>query len=343
MQTLLKKTQAYHILKTECAKNQNAHAYLLIFNDAQNLSSALKTFAKLFFHCDELNDAKSQRISQLIDNDSFSDCLCFFTDNKKLAVEDAERIQEESALNAVEGEKKVFLIGDFAEANAQTQNKLLKLLEEPPKDVVFLLGSTTAFPVLSTVISRTKKLEIPPFDILDVAECLFRTYKDKYPRDTYTLCAATSDGNVGQAQNILEGGFYTALMDNAFSLALTTNAKLPVLIKQIGETKHQKQLLALLRIIFRDALLLKMRTMQAVDTSSYVKKMQNPDGKPVDSQLLLRLEKQKLLNVAKKYTFSALLYAQEALSNAEFQIKFNAVFSQCLEICIANILKNNEK
>ena len=343
MQTLLKKTQAYHILKTECAENKNAHAYLLVFNDARNLSVTLKTFAKLFFHCDEPNEEKSERISQLIDNDSFSDCLCFFTENKKLTVEDAEKIQEESTLETVESEKKVFLIGDFAEANAQTQNKLLKLLEEPLKNVVFLLGATTAFPVLPTVLSRTKTLEIQPFDILDVSDCLFRTYKDKYPRETYALCAATSDGNVGKAQNILEGGFYTALIENAFSLALATFEKLPGLIKQIGETKHQKELLALLRIIFRDALLLKMRTMQAVDSSSFIQKMQTPDNRPVDSKLLLRLEKQKLLNVSKKYTFSTLLYAQEALSNAEFQIKFNAVFSQCLEICIANILKNNEK
>ena len=289
--------------------------------------------------CDEPSDMKTQRIAELIDSNGFSDCLFFPADGKKLTVEDAENIREESTLNPVEGERKVFLLGDFAEANAQTQNKLLKLLEEPPRGVVFLLGATTAFPVLPTVLSRTKKLEIQPFDIVDVAECLFRFYGDKYSRETYTLCAATSGGSVGEAQNILEGGFYTALIDNAFALASTTNERLPVLVRQIGETKHPKELLALIRIIFRDALLLKMRTMQSL--SAAAKKMQSPSGKPVDGQLLLRSEKQKLLAVAKKYTFSALLYAQESLSKAELQVKFNAVFPQCIELCIANILEKN--
>ena len=79
-----------------------------------------------------------------------------------LYAEDAENIREETLLSPIEGERKLFVLGDFAEANTQTQNKLLKLLEEPPQGVIFLLGATTVFPVLPTVLSRTKKLEILP-------------------------------------------------------------------------------------------------------------------------------------------------------------------------------------
>lgn len=76
-------------------------------------------------------------------------------------MEDAERILEESALKPVEGNKKLFVAGDFAEATTQAQNKLLKLLEEPPEGVYFLLGATVSFSVLPTILSRTEKLEIP--------------------------------------------------------------------------------------------------------------------------------------------------------------------------------------
>ena len=48
-------------------------------------------------------------------------------------------------------------------------------------------------------------------------------------------------------------------------------------------------------------------------------------------------EKENLLLVAKRYGKSALLYAQTAISNAEKQVTFNAVFSQCIELCIADI------
>lgn len=330
MQTLLKTTQAYSLLQTEGKERRFGHAYLLLFNDPKNIRLALKTFAKLFFDCAETeneggmyasNDKK--RIAELIDNDSFSDCLFFPSQDKKLTVEDAERIQEECTLNPVEGNRKVFLLADFAEANVQTQNKLLKMLEEPPEGVIFLLGATTVFPVLPTVLSRTKKLEIQPFEISEVTECLTRIYGDKYDRETLALCAAASGGSVGEAQNAVEGGYYITLIENALSLALSTPSRLPAIVKEIGETKHQKELLSLLRILFRDAMLLKTQP----SLPRY--------------KLLLPAEKQTTQEIAEKYTLPALFYAQERISEAEKQVKFNAVFPQCIEICIAKILEKN--
>ena len=334
MQTLLKTTKAYNLLKAEGKEGRFAHAYLLLLNDSKNLKEALKTFAKLFFDCEQselFKDCpqtaemqKKRRISELIDSENFSDCLFFPSDGKKLTVEDAEKIREESTLNPVEGDKKVFLLGDFAEANTQTQNKLLKLLEEPPKGVIFLLGATTVFPVLSTVLSRTKKLEILPFNNEEIADCLCRIYKDKYDKNTYALCAATSGGSLGEAQNILEGGYYQELLENALSLVKCSPAKLPLIVKNISETKHPKELLNLLRLIYRDLLLIKTNT----------------DNK--GAKLLLKSEYSCLQELAKNYTLPALFYAQEAISEAEKQVKFNAVFSQCIELCLANIQAKNK-
>ncbi|MBQ8295791.1 MAG: hypothetical protein IJX87_05100 [Clostridia bacterium] len=326
MQTLLKTTRAYQLLQAEAQDGQLSHAYLLTFQDARNLRTALKTFAKLFFGClDDTNlTAKQQRISNLIDAENFSDCLFFPADGKKLTVEDAEKIQEESVLNPVETEKKLFILSDFAEANTQTQNKLLKLLEEPPQGVTFLLGATTVFPVLQTVLSRTKKLEILPFDVTDVTRCLQRIYGDKYDGDVLSVCAAASGGNVGEAQNILEGGQYKTLVDNAFSLVLCSPEKLPALTRQVGETKHPKELLALLRLIYRDALLLHL-------------------PKNNQKNILLSSELTNLKKVAQSYQPSALIYAQDALSQAEKQVQFNAVFPQCIQLCIAKILEKNKQ
>lgn len=325
MQTLLKTTQAYTLLENEGKREGFSHAYLLLLDDTRHLRIAMKTFAKLLFSCADKRTTEEKRISDLIDAESFSDCVFFPENGKKLSVEDAEKIREESTLAPVEGNKKVFLIGDFADANVQTQNKLLKLLEEPPEGVIFLLGASSVFPVLPTVLSRTKKLEIQAFDITAVKACLSRIYTDKYDEETLALCAAASNGNVGDARNLLEGGHHRSLTETAFSLALAPVSKLPALVKQIGETAYKKELLSLLRLIFRDALLLKTR------------------GRNAHKSLMLGTEKTRLTEVAEKYTPSALIYAQEALSKAEKQVKFNAVFSQCLEICLANIYTKNEK
>lgn len=323
METLLKSTQAYGLLKRECEGERCSHAYLLQFSDGRNLRTALKTFAKLLF-AKEMED-DGGRIEKLINKESFSDCLFFPMDGKKLSVDDAEKIREESLLSPLESERKVFVLGDFAEANPQTQNKLLKLLEEPPQNVVFLLGATTTFSVLTTVLSRTKKLEILPFSIEETAACLSRIYKNEYTMDALKLCAATSGGVVGEAQNVLEGGYYKALLDGAFSLVLTEEHRLGQVVKSIGETKHKKELLALLRLIFRDALMMKM------------------NASPYRSSVLLSLEKLKLQEVANKYSRQALLFAQEILSDAELETQFNAVFPQCVEVCITKIRKINQR
>lgn len=322
MQTLLKTTGAYQLLKNEGKNKDFSHAYLLLFDDARNLRTALKTFAKLFFGCENEYTEKERRISELIDAENYTDCL-FYPDEegKKLLVDDADKILEESALAPVEGGKKVFLLGDFSTANAPTQNKLLKLLEEPPQGVIFLLGATTSFSILQTVLSRTKKLEILSFDTPSITEYLRRSYGDKYDENTLELCAATANGNVGDACNILEGGYYKELTDNAFSLTLSPLQKLPGAVKQVGETPRKKELLNLLRLIFRDALLFKTG---------------------LKKNIILKTEKERISTVADTFSLSALLYAQEAISVAEKQVTFNAVFSQCIEICLANIHNKNK-
>lgn len=178
MRQLLQSTHACTLLKAERTEGRLNHAYLLIFDDARNLKTALKEFSKIFFGADG-EGADAERISRLIDEENFSDCMFFPESGKKFSVEDAERILEESALKPVEGNKKLFVAGDFAEATTQAQNKLLKLLEEPPEGVYFLLGATVSFSVLPTILSRTEKLEIPPFTQKEVTACLNRLYPGK--------------------------------------------------------------------------------------------------------------------------------------------------------------------
>ena len=325
MQTLIKNTQAYRLLQAEAQKGRLSHAYLLLLDDKRNLKNALKTFAKVLFNCATPQNDYQKRISERIDKETFTDCLFFPNHDKKFVVEDAERLTEECMLRPVEGDIKVFVISDFADANVASQNKLLKLLEEPPEGVIFLLGATTAFPVLSTVLSRVSKLDVPPFNEREVAEALARIYAEsKYTDNDFSLCAAASGGSLGEAQNTLEGGDYQSLVDEAFALLLCTKEALPTLIKKTGETKSKKELLYLLRVIFRDAMLVKEV---------------GKNGKHV----LLRVENERIRQVAEKFTTSTLLYAQTELSKAELHTFFNATFPQCLELLIAKIFENNAK
>ena len=55
--------------------------------------------------------------------------------------------------------------------NESAQNKLLKLIEEPPQNAVFLFGVSDEFSLLSTVKSRMKRIDVERFapeDILGI-------------------------------------------------------------------------------------------------------------------------------------------------------------------------------
>lgn len=325
MQSLLKKTRAYGLIKTEEARGELSHAYLLLFDDAQNLRSALKTFIKPFFSCANELTSEEKRRSNLIDNETFSDCLFFPENGKKFMVEDAEKITEESTLKPVEGEKKAFVISHFDAATPAAQNKLLKLLEEPPKGVVFLLGATTSYPVLSTVLSRVKTIEIPPFEAEEIASCLARNYGDRYAANDYELCAAASSGSLGVAENMLDSGAYKQLIDEAFALCLSTPATLPQAVKKVGDTKRKKELLSLMRILFRDALLLKTEKIGKGGSLSLAQKIS------------LKSEISRLQTLANAYALPALVFAQEAISKAEKEVTFNAYFPQCVELLVASV------
>ena len=327
MQSLIESTRAYGLLKAEGNARSLAHAYLLSFDDERNLPDALKIFAKIFFNCAGSSlSQKSERISSLIDKQNFADCLFFPETEKRFSVEDAERLGEECLLKPVEGDRKLFIVSDFSLATPQAQNKLLKLLEEPPEGVYFLLGATSEFAILPTVLSRVKRLEIRPFSNEETLAFLARYYGNKYGKEEYALCAAASGGSVGGAQNMIEGGAYKAVAESAFSLALAKPHELPVRIVKAGETKKKRELLSLLRVIFRDAALVKAGEEKAPNLKNAV---------------FLRTEGIRVREIAKKYSLHALLYAQTAIADAELEVAFNAYFPQCLEVLTAKILREN--
>ena len=328
MQALIKTTRAYALVKNEKQRNVLGHAYLLVLDDEQNLRLALKAFAKLFFDCDEPVLETQKRIARLIDNETFADCLFFPKDEKKFVVEDVDAITEESTLKPVEGDQKLFVIDNFALSTPAAQNKLLKLLEEPPKGVRFFIGTTSAHPVLATVLSRVKVLEVPPFADEALLSALKNEYGDKYGADAYSLCVAMSGGNLGTAQAMLTGGGYQALLDEAFSLVLAEENKLPALIKKSGETKKKKQLLSLMRTVWRDALLIKTAQKTGAD---------------IQKNIFLKAEISRLQLLALSRSLPCLVFAQEACSAAEKQVTFNAYFPQCLEVLLASVLRENKR
>ena len=330
MKTLLRQTKAYQFLSAR--KGRLKHAYLLLFPDAKNLRFALKTFAPLFFDESVFPSSYSQaefsaakaRVDSLIERESFADCLFFPEEGKKFSVENAEAVVEECSLRPVECARKLFVIGDFSEATKEAQNKLLKMLEEPPDGVCFLLGASSQFSVLPTVLSRVEKAEIPPFSNEDIEKYLVRNAAD-ISKDDAALCAKSCGGIPGKAFELATGGYFQELLHAAKALCFASPSALPALVRQYGETKHKKELLSLLKIVFFDALNVKAKQNGTTAASS------------ANSPTTVAITSSDVSSLASRYSFAGLLKAQQILSEAEKQLYFNGVFPQILEVAMLRI------
>lgn len=234
MEQLLKSTTAYKIFREDIRSQRLSHAYMLHFRDPYNLRAALKIFAAEFFR------AEGALLSR-INNESYTDLTVYPQEGKKIAVDGISEIISDSALRPVEGDKKLYAITDFDSASALVQNKLLKTLEEPPEGVYFLLGAVSLAPVLGTVLSRVKTLEIPPFTAEQVYAALQRQGKNELNRAAAESCG----GILGEAQAMAGGGWFKDLRAAAEKICSATDvSQISSLAKKYGDVKYKEQLLS---------------------------------------------------------------------------------------------------
>ncbi len=82
-------------------------------------------------------------------------------DDKKFFVKaDVKKIVADAYLTPNEATKKVYIISEIHNMNEESQNLLLKILEEPPSYTAFVLTSQNANAVIGTVLSRVVRLRL---------------------------------------------------------------------------------------------------------------------------------------------------------------------------------------
>ncbi len=79
---------------------------------------------------------------------------------KNLTVNQIRELRADAFVRAHSAAHRVFIIKDAYRMNAQAQNALLKVLEEPPKNVVFILLVPSKTMLLDTIISRCVLLSL---------------------------------------------------------------------------------------------------------------------------------------------------------------------------------------
>ncbi len=124
-------------------------------------------------------------------------------DNKQgnITAEECNDINRKISLKSFESEYKILIIW-MPEYLTKNGNKLLKLIEEPPPNTLFMLVAENEGAILPTILSRTQLVKIPLLTNLEIEAAL--ELKSGVAMEKAQQVAALSEGNYREALQLLQ-------------------------------------------------------------------------------------------------------------------------------------------
>ena len=197
-------------LEQEIKTNKIAHAYLFCGPRAVGKTTLARVFAK------SINCAKRKKDS----SDPCNQCLSCkeITDGRALDIIEIDAASNTGVDNVRDNiiasarvapsrsKYKVFIIDEVHMLSTQAFNALLKVIEEPPATVVFILCTTEAHKVPATIISRCQRFDFKRISVNDAVRKLtyiVQAEKIKIEKDILEAIARHSDGHMRDAESLL--------------------------------------------------------------------------------------------------------------------------------------------
>ena len=125
----------------------------------------------------------------------------------RTGVADVREIIENLNYKAVEVKKKIYIIDEVHMLSKAAFNALLKTLEEPPEDIIFIFATTETDKIPLTIMSRCQKFELRRIDTSILSDFLIEVSKKedfKLGEESALLISQASEGSVRDALSILD-------------------------------------------------------------------------------------------------------------------------------------------
>lgn len=209
---ILKNDSLRNRLAVEIAEGRFPHAYIISGNPgsgkrtlALNIAAALACNSRLTLPCGDCDEC-----CKILSG--FSPDVIFIrkdADKKEFTVNLIREIKDSIYIAPNELEKRVYIIEEAETMNINAQNAFLKMLEEPPSYVVFLLLCSNTENLLETIKSRAPILKMEHIPADDIKEYLINhslRAKDLSESDPNKLdsIVLSANGSIGEAISICE-------------------------------------------------------------------------------------------------------------------------------------------
>lgn len=145
--------------KNEANQDKVSASYLFYGDKRVDLLSYALMFSKMIMTKNIQNDAEKEKIERLIDISQYPDIEIINKNNEDIKIDEVREIIYSSIESSFNSPKKIFILCGIENLRKESSNALLKILEEPPKNVYFILLSRT-LNIIPTIKSRTIKFHL---------------------------------------------------------------------------------------------------------------------------------------------------------------------------------------
>lgn len=195
-------------LQNAIRSKKTTHAYLFSGPRGTGKTTIARILAKAL-NCESLQDANPccECVSCREIGEGINPNVIEIDAASNNGVDEIREIREKAKFLPAGSKYKVYIIDEVHMLSTSAFNALLKILEEPPKHVVFILATTEQHKVLPTILSRCQRYDFKPFTQEDIEKTIARACENENIQITEAALHAissASEGGMRDAYSILD-------------------------------------------------------------------------------------------------------------------------------------------
>ena len=201
--------QITQILKNSIDMQRIAHAYLFSGPRGVGKTSMARIFAKSL-NClqEDMKNRPCNKCENCLEiTQGTSQDVIEIDGASNTGVEDIRDLQKELLYSTSNSRYKIYIIDEVHMLSKNAFNALLKTLEEPPDNVIFIFATTEPHKVLPTIISRCQRFDfkrIPIKKIVARLQDICKQEKLNISDDSLFYLAKMADGSMRDSQSLLD-------------------------------------------------------------------------------------------------------------------------------------------